>query len=169
MKCNCSSFNYKQAVFDKQLSWQFQRNIFMGKLYKCEYCGSFWVSYSSGHGWNAYYKYPDDTVFEELGKTEEQLCESKTMYEQNIKWDCLVKRIPKEEEKVIHGIIIEHDVMSVLRFIFIDDRVINKWLFTYREKKYGFETPIELLNRNEGVNILKSILLEIVDNNIARY
>lgn len=160
MKCNCCQYKKDEVKFKKEDYWTFQRNIFMGKLYKCNYCGSMWTEYMGGHGWIAYYKQEPDKVFKEpspeAGHIDDKICFDKQKMQE---WNEIIKTIPEEKEKTIANVIIPGDVMSILKLLFKDEKSLKHWLFTSRERLMQFEIPINIMKRDGGMDCVRQALL----------
>lgn len=167
MKCDCNQYDFNESVQRKKDYWEFQRDVFMGKLYKCSFCNSLWAAYMGGHGWTLYYKKPDDTEFSLPEKTlEDSKCE--VVWNDFVfrAWDEIVKMLPPQEEGYIGKQFMPSDVMTVLQYLFDNEKEIHKWLFTERESSLGFETPIKVMNEGDGLNLIKVVLKEKAERKI---
>lgn len=161
MQCNCNQYKKGEVKIKKEDYWTFQRYIFMGKLYKCNYCESLWAEYMGGHGWTAYYKQEADTIFAEPSSGVSRM-DNKIYYDEQKmqEWNETLKTIPEEKEKIIADVIIPGDVMSILKLLFKDEKSMKHWLFTSRERLMQFETPINIMKRKGGMDSIRQILLD---------
>lgn len=122
----------------------------------------------SGHGWMTYYKKSPDSNFMPPSpflqeKRQEQhfsLDETATK-----EWEEFIKTIPNEKEGSFENVNVPCDVMSVLRFLFKDEKNIRKWLFTCREKSMQFKLPINIMKEEFGMDTIRFILLKKYYNN----
>ena len=125
------------------------------------YCSALWAEYTGGHGWLEYYKKNPESVFEEPAPSIEE--EWNISLDENMinTWKNIVAKIPEQPECKIGEVIIPGDIMSFLKFIYKDEREINRWLYTFRDKTTQFITPINLLKEDGGMDAVRFLLLRM--------
>lgn len=160
MKCICNQYDFDEWTSTYQNYWTFQKDIYMGKLYKCRFCSALWAEYASGHGWVVYYKKNPKSDFKNpelsLKIKEQENYFNKSMIDI---WKKILKKLPEETECQIGKIIIPGDIMTVLKFLFKDDKSIRRWLFTFRDKSVQFKVPIDIMEEG-GMDIIRFLLLK---------
>ena len=161
MKCNCGQYQDNEEKKEKERYWSFEGPVYMGKLYKCPYCGTLWAEYMSGHGWTSFYKIKPNMKLQkpalEIGRpiTSQEKLTAKSLQI----WNEILKMIPKIYKQVINDVIIPDDIISVLRYLYKDEKEIKKWLFTCRVQEMQFETPIEIIKNGEETDRIRRYLL----------
>jgi len=156
-ECECDLFSYGDRVSSEKKCWKPFKEGKMGMVMKCDFCGCLWYKTIGGHGEIVYIKSKED---EDFGKpspsTSIEIDVSQWNENLLMEWNKIIRALPQQDTQNINGRTVPEDIMSFLYFIFRGDiREIKKWINCPIFIEGNLVTPIMVLDREEGVDILR--------------
>lgn len=163
--CICDKYQYGDEVRERDLSWQYLKEGFMGTVFKCNSCGCLWFRTMDARGLPTYIKSKPDKDFGHPSPPAPLVDLSKWSNEQESKWLKILSKIPKDNKVAICDDKIPEDIMRILYFVLGNNqRIVNRWLNSHVILRGNIFIPIRLVEKDKSGNELRFLILEKLIN-----